>query len=183
MNYDALQATRASWTAMRRRCLKPSAEQWQWYGGRGIRICARWDNFEVFLADMGLRPCGKTLDRIDTNGHYNPTNCRWATQREQVRGQRKTIRVTYYGETLLLVELCERLGLSYMAIYLRMTRYGRTLEQAIRGDGLRKRLDHGAIARFWAGRAAGVSYRSLATELGCTVSALEKIYARKRQQP
>lgn len=77
-----------SWRAMRNRCNQPSHEHYKYYGGRGIKVCERWDSFENFLADMGERPKGRTLDRVDTNGNYEPGNCRWATPTEQVRNQR-----------------------------------------------------------------------------------------------
>lgn len=94
-----------SWYAMKRRCLNPKEKNFKYYGGRGITICGRWMIFANFLEDMRARPAGTSLDRIDNNSNYEPGNCRWATQVQQIQNSRatthghagvKTITKTYY---------------------------------------------------------------------------------------
>lgn len=76
------------WIDMRRRCNKPSHPAFKWYGAKGIHVCDRWNtSFANFLEDMGEKPLGLSLDRIDVKGPYEPSNCRWATQAEQQRNR------------------------------------------------------------------------------------------------
>lgn len=84
--------TYSSWHAMRQRCENENIGQFADYGGRGIKVCERWSDFRLFLEDMGERPEGMTLDRVDPNGNYEPSNCAWATRKQQSANQRVKIR-------------------------------------------------------------------------------------------
>lgn len=110
-----------SWYSLRSRCRNPKDHAFHNYGGRGIKVCERWESFENFLADMGPRPSPKhSIDRIDVNGDYCPENCRWATRQEQNSNRRDCHYLTHNGETLTVYEWARRTGLSDGAIRYRM---------------------------------------------------------------
>ncbi len=121
------------WAGMIQRCSNPDRQQFANYGGRGIRVCARWaHSFEAFLADMGPRPSLKhTLDRINNDGDYEPGNCRWATPQEQANNKRSSRLLTMNGETLSMMEWARRFGISYWTLRWRLDK-GISLEQAAR---------------------------------------------------
>ena len=97
---------------MRSRCNSPTNWSYALYGGRGIQICERWSDFTAFLADMGPRPSpDHSIDRIDNDGDYEPSNCRWATHKEQMRNRRVTIRVEFRGQTVALRDVADILGI------------------------------------------------------------------------
>lgn len=99
------------WSSMRDRCRNPRFRQWNDYGGRGITICERWDDFRNFVADMGPRPPGTRLERKDNNGPYSPENCCWATPKEQQRNQRVTRKVVIEGISYVAADLSDASGL------------------------------------------------------------------------
>lgn len=120
------------WANMIQRTSNPGHPSYRHYGGRGITVCSRWrDSFEAFAADMGptFRD-GLTLDRIDVNGNYEPSNCRWATRFEQQRNKRNNHVVTWRGRTMVLVEWAELLGLRYDTLRMRLREYGWPIERA-----------------------------------------------------
>ncbi len=101
--------TYASWAAMKGRCKDKSSRH---HGARGISVCERWEDFNNFLADMGERPAGHSIDRIDNDGNYEPGNCRWATATTQARNTRVAVMLTIDGETKPLIEWAESVGIS-----------------------------------------------------------------------
>lgn len=104
------------WADMLSRCRNPNHKAFQNYGGRGISVCARWASYAPFAADMGERPAGGMIDRIDNDGPYSPDNCRWATRKEQNSNRRNCIYLDDDGERVTLREYCRRHDLRYRAI-------------------------------------------------------------------
>lgn len=109
-----------AWRSMHQRCRDPNRDSYPLYGARGIRVCERWAQFENFLADMGEPPKGTSLDRKDSEGHYEPKNCRWATAKEQSRNRRWAKLITVRGQTRPLAEWCELTGVGYHSAYNRL---------------------------------------------------------------
>lgn len=124
-------ATYRTWTAMRDRCERRANARFNRYGGRGVKVCERWSDYANFLEDMGIRPPGKTLDRIDNNGDYAPGNCRWATQSEQQRNTSRSRVYEYQGKTMCLTDWAVELGISRNTIRSRIDDQGMSFEQAV----------------------------------------------------
>jgi hypothetical protein len=112
--------TYESWVAMHTRCTNPKHPKFRLYGGRGITVCERWASFEAFLADMGERPKGTTLDRIDNDRGYERGNCRWATDSEQNSHRSNNHLVKFTGVTCTLAEWARRTGLLKSTIRMRL---------------------------------------------------------------
>ena len=110
------------WNSMKQRCGNPNVLSYKDYGGRGIKVCRRWQRFENFYADMGDRPEGKTLERRDNDADYGPENCYWAAKEVQVKNKRNNHFITANGETLILAEWARRLGCNPAAILMRLAK-------------------------------------------------------------
>ena len=104
--------TYVSWYGMKTRCFNKNYKDYKYYGGRGIKVCNSWMKFENFFEDMGERPEGKTLDRIDNNGNYCKENCYWATRKEQANNRRSNRYLTYKGKTQNVSEWAEELNIN-----------------------------------------------------------------------
>lgn len=115
------------WLSMRERCNNPKCKGYPSYGGRGIKVDPKWDNFENFIKDMGWRPSNLngarfSIERIDNNSDYCPSNCRWATGKEQARNTRRNIFINVGGENVLLISWCEKMNLPYKKAYYALKR-------------------------------------------------------------
>jgi hypothetical protein len=119
-----------TWEAMKARCNNPKNKKYRLYGGRGIKVCDRWNDFVNFYEDMGLRPEGLTLERIDSDGNYCPDNCKWATYSEQNRNTTQNHYLTLGETTLTIVGWAERLGWDPAVIHARL-KYGWSIEDTL----------------------------------------------------
>jgi hypothetical protein len=116
---------------MRKRCLRKTNENYKNYGGRGIKVCRRWlDSFTNFYADMGPKPAGAQLDRINNDGPYSPENCRWVSPKENANNRGNNRRLTYAGETKTLAEWSLELGNNPDLVGLRL-KQGWPIEDAV----------------------------------------------------
>ena len=120
-----------AWTSMRERCESPTCRSWLGYGGRGIKICLRWKEFPNFLADMGPKPTGKSLDRINNEGNYEPSNCRWATPKEQANNIRTNNLISFNGVTQSLSLWAEAVGIKRTTLRMRLTKSGWSIEKTL----------------------------------------------------
>ena len=108
------------WKGLRNRCNNPNDVGYKNYGGRGITYCERWEDYENFVQDMGNKPDGMSIDRIDVDGNYCKENCRWATRKQQNNNKRNSLNVTYNNQTLNLSEWAQLLKINYNTLYCRL---------------------------------------------------------------
>jgi hypothetical protein len=120
------------WNGMWARCTNRSSVGYAKYGARGITVCERWRDFGAFYADMGPRPSSDhSIDRIDNDGHYEPSNCRWATKEQQSNNQRRIERFTVRGVTGSLSQLARKFGVPGGIARQRIAKFGWTVEDAV----------------------------------------------------
>lgn len=123
-------ATYTSWRSMLARCQNPNNTAYSYYGERGIKVCERWFKFENFLADMGERPKGLTLERIENDKGYYQTNCKWATRKEQNNNTRSNVFVTYNGKTQTISEWARESNMNHSCLLRRINK-GWPVEKAL----------------------------------------------------
>lgn len=111
-----------TWCAMKYRCENPNDKRYAHYGGRGIKVCKRWQSFRMFFRDMGNRPTGATLERKNNNGNYTPSNCVWASLLKQANNRQNNRHITYQGETLTVAQWAKKLKVKYSTLYMRLYR-------------------------------------------------------------
>lgn len=120
------------WVAMLDRCNRETHPFFHRYGGRGISVCERWHDYANFISDVGIRPSKKhSLDRINNDGNYEPSNCRWATQKVQLRNTSVNRIIEFNGQSKCLVEWSEETGISAAAIKMRIDVHKWSIEDAL----------------------------------------------------
>ena len=131
------------WYSMISRCDNPKDTSYRLYGARGIRVCKNWYKIENFLKDMGDRPNGTSIDRIDVNGDYSKTNCRWATRKEQALNTRRNIdKIKFSGKLQTLSEWSDETGIPYQVLYRRLFKGKWSISKALTTEILTKYRNH-----------------------------------------
>jgi hypothetical protein len=120
-----------SWAGMRDRCNNENNKKYKNYGGRGIKVCDRWNEFVLFLDDMGEPKANQSLDRIDVNGNYEPSNCRWANQSIQQNNRRNNVIIEFNGIKMTMAEYCRSFGLNSDKVQQRLAR-GWSVDRALK---------------------------------------------------
>lgn len=127
-----------AWLGMRQRCFNKKQHKYANYGGRGITVCERWMDFDNFLADMGPRPSSKhSLDRIDNNGNYEPSNCRWASRTEQQNNRNVCCSLYFQGRWQTIAEWSRELGIGHSTIWERLRTQRLSMAQVLSTESMR----------------------------------------------
>ena len=135
-----------AWDGMMQRCSNVRAKYYAYYGGRGIKVCPRWASFAHFFEDMGPRPGREySIDRIDTNGDYEPGNCRWATRRQQQGNLRSNVYLEHQGKRMILADWARHLGIKLVTINARRSR-GFSVEEVLTVGRVRRRSGRACYA-------------------------------------
>ena|SRR3990167_3984275 len=143
MVYGERKLTYFVWWIMKNRCYNPSSDHYPWYGARGIRVCDRWRfSFGNFVADMGYKKRGWSIERLNNLGNYEPGNCVWIPLSQQGHNRRSNINITFNGKTLILLEWCRLLNIDYNTAKARIYAHGWDKVRAITTP-TRKEFRHG----------------------------------------
>jgi hypothetical protein len=168
---DSKTSEHNTWSHIKARCYNKKNKSYPRYGGRGIKVCDRWlgsNGYVNFLADMGRKPSPEhSIERVWNDGDYCPENCKWALPQEQARNKRNNVYLTHDGETLLLIEWADRLGIDGASLYKRLEKW--PLERAL-SEPPRKQRHYGLITH----QGRTMSVQAWATELGVHFATLYK---------
>jgi hypothetical protein len=117
--------------SMMDRCYSPNNKAYKHYGARGISVCDRWHDFESFFKDMGNKPDGMSLERVNNNGNYSPDNVIWADSKTQANNRTNSVMLTYNNRTQTMAQWCEEIDLKIATVWARLNKYGYSVEQAL----------------------------------------------------
>lgn len=136
------------WRGMIQRCSNKSHISYQYYGGKGVTVCDRWvENIDNFIDDMGEKPQGHTLDRIDSKGNYSPSNCKWSTIMEQNNNRSSIRMLTFNGETMNLSTWAKKINTSPPALHYRIVKLKLPVSIALTTPFTKKNCGHNSILR------------------------------------
>lgn len=162
---DGGSPTYKSWRSMLARCENRNNDNFHLYGGRGILVCDRWHDFTLFLTDMGERPIGTTIDRLNPDGDYGPGNCRWATSAQQAANKRGSIYVDFNGFNVPIRALAEAYGVPTTTIYRRFKQGLRGLDLVTRRNMNERRVgSHCPTSKLDEASVADIKHRLVAGE-------------------
>ena len=119
------------WSSLKNRCKSKTCKSYKNYGGRGIKVCNRWEKFENFYADMGDNPGNLTIERINNDKGYSPGNCKWATREEQSNNKRDVKLLSFNGELKSLCQWAKKIKMPWTTLYFRVNKWKWPLEKAL----------------------------------------------------
>jgi hypothetical protein len=157
-----------TWRHMRQRCRNPAHKSYSYYGGRGINVVSAWDDYLVFLGDMGRRPLGHSLDRIDSNGNYESGNCRWASWKTQERNRRNNRNITHEGKTQCVSAWAEDFGICKTKLGKSLYRNANSMREAL------IELSQSYVWKTFQYKGQNQTMKQIASDLGCGYDALKK---------
>lgn len=171
------------WNHAKRRCLSPNNIDYADYGGRGIDIDPEWaESFEAFYRDMGEAPIGMSIDRINNSLGYCKNNCRWASQKEQARNTRRNRYIEFRGETRMLCEWADILGIKESFIRDRIDKLGWSVEDALSlpHKFVNQRITPSQVQEIIRLRESGLSFQTIAEKIGCSYTTVRRNYQKVR---
>lgn len=165
------------WKNMKQRCLNPKNKGFQRYGGRGIKVCDRWMDFKSFISDMGLAPTTThSIERIDNDGNYEPSNCRWATNDEQNRNKSSNVYISYGGATKIRNDWAKEYGIDVRTFRYRLETLKWPFEKAISTKASRSHvLTESDVKQIRKLLKDGLSHRKIAKIFSCGASTVHAI--------
>ena len=174
--------TYQSWLDMKSRCLNPSSGRYYTHGGRGISVCPEWaDSYDSFKESLGLKPDGFTLERIDNDGNYEPSNCKWASPKEQAQNRRSNINITHDGTTMNIQQWADSLGISHSSMKKRLLTM--SVEEACTREKVDSHIENELKQIIMTEYALGeLSQTQLAKKHGVSQAVISKWFSKEKKE-